>query len=99
MAFVRAVRGQAPVPVTGQEGRDALAIAIEINDAIKVAGLKRGLPNVTVASTEAFGVAPDHVEAAAFAWLAKRTLNRESGNLSSVTGASENSVLGGIYYP
>ena len=61
--------------------------------------LKRGLPNVTVASTEAFGVAPDHVEAAAFAWLAKRTLNRESGNLSSVTGASENSVLGGIYYP
>ncbi len=46
LAFVRAVRGQAPVPVTGQEGRDALAIAIEINDAIKVAGLKRGLPGL-----------------------------------------------------
>lgn len=56
------------------------------------------LPNTEVITTSACGVAPDHVEAAAFAWLAKRTLARESGNVSSVTGASENAILGGIYY-
>ena len=33
-AFVAAVRGEAPVPVTGAEGRAALAVAIEINDTI-----------------------------------------------------------------
>ena len=44
LAFVRAVRGQGPVAVTGQEGREALALAIEINQAIVEAGLQRGLP-------------------------------------------------------
>ena len=44
LAFVKAIRGEAPVPVTGQEGRAALAVAIEINDAIRAAGLQRGLP-------------------------------------------------------
>lgn len=44
LAFVRAVRGQGPVAVTGQEGRAALALAIEINQAIVEAGLQRGFP-------------------------------------------------------
>ncbi len=61
--------------------------------------LAHHLPNVDVTSTQSFGVSPDHVEAAAFAWLARRTLNRQTGNLPSVTGASSGSVLGGIYYP
>jgi len=34
LSFIRAVRGEHPVEVTGQEGRDALAVAIEINEAI-----------------------------------------------------------------
>jgi len=34
LAFVKAIRGEEPVPVTGQEGRNALAVAIEINEAI-----------------------------------------------------------------
>ncbi len=34
LAFVRAIRGEDPVPVTGQEGRNALAVAIGINEAI-----------------------------------------------------------------
>ena len=34
LAFVRAIRGEGPVPVTGQEGRNALAVAIGINEAI-----------------------------------------------------------------
>ena len=34
LSFIGAVKGAHPVEVTGQEGRDALAVAIEINEAI-----------------------------------------------------------------
>jgi anhydro-N-acetylmuramic acid kinase len=44
-----------------------------------------------------YGIHPDHVEAIAFAWLAKQTLNHLTGNLKEVTGAKRNVVLGGIY--
>jgi anhydro-N-acetylmuramic acid kinase len=50
-----------------------------------------------VQSTADFGLHPDHVEAIAFAWLAKQTLNQKTGNLKAVTGASCNVILGGIY--
>jgi predicted dehydrogenase len=33
-AFVAAVKGEAPVPVTGEEGRAALAVALQVNEAI-----------------------------------------------------------------
>lgn len=48
-------------------------------------------------STAEFGIDPDHVEAIAFAWLAKQTLNNLPGNLCSVTGANIPTILGGIY--
>ena len=57
------------------------------------------LPGAPVQTTAAAGIDPLHVEAAAFAWLAHRTLNRQPGNLPAVTGASRPAVLGGIYYP
>jgi anhydro-N-acetylmuramic acid kinase len=50
-----------------------------------------------VSSTELYGIHPDHVEAIAFAWLAKQTLHHLTGNLKEVTGASHNVILGGIY--
>lgn len=50
-----------------------------------------------VQSTADFGLHPDHVEAIAFAWLAKQTLNQKAGNLQSVTGAEKSVILGGIY--
>ncbi len=50
-----------------------------------------------VQSTADFGLHPDHVEAIAFAWLAKQTLNQKTGNLQTVTGARCNVILGGIY--
>jgi predicted dehydrogenase len=34
LSFVRAIKGEQPVEVTGQEGRDALEVAIRINEAI-----------------------------------------------------------------
>lgn len=53
--------------------------------------------NIPVLSTEQRGISPDHVEAIAFAWLARQTLNGLPGNLCEVTGASEPVILGGIY--
>jgi anhydro-N-acetylmuramic acid kinase len=55
------------------------------------------LPAVDVRSTDADGVAPEHVEALAFAWLARRCLQREPGNLPAVTGAAGPRVLGALY--
>lgn len=51
----------------------------------------------SVNSTKSQGISPDHVEAIAFAWLARATLNGQPGNLTEVTGASEPVILGGIY--
>lgn len=50
-----------------------------------------------VTTTEKLGLAPSWVEAAAFAWLAKQTLNRLYGNCPSVTGAKGERILGAIY--
>lgn len=55
------------------------------------------LPDVDVATTDTVGVASDHVEALAFAWLARETLAGRPGNLPAVTGASGPRVLGAIY--
>ena len=59
--------------------------------------LAAALPGITVESTQALGLDPDWVEALAFAWLAKQTLDGLPGNLPSVTGAQSPVVLGGIY--
>jgi len=59
--------------------------------------LKVHAPGVQVASTEAHGLPPLQVEAAAFAWLAAKAMKRETGSLESVTGARGARVLGAIY--
>ena len=50
-----------------------------------------------VAPTSALGIAPDHVEALAFAWLAHRFCQRQPGNLPAVTGARGWRILGALY--
>lgn len=52
---------------------------------------------IAVCSTEVLGVAPNHVEALAFAWLAQRFCLRLPGNLPAVTGARGLRVLGALY--
>jgi anhydro-N-acetylmuramic acid kinase len=59
--------------------------------------LQLALPGVTVSSSDAHGLPPLQVEAAAFAWLARRTIRREAGNLPGVTGAAGSRILGAIY--
>jgi anhydro-N-acetylmuramic acid kinase len=48
-------------------------------------------------STQKAGLDPDAVEAVAFAWLAKCRMENQSGNLTSVTGADDQVILGAIY--
>ncbi|MGB5165682.1 MAG: anhydro-N-acetylmuramic acid kinase, partial [Woeseiaceae bacterium] len=61
--------------------------------------LRHRLKPMTVTSTARHGLDPDWVEAAAFAWLASRTLDGLPGNLPSVTGASAAVVLGTVVDP
>lgn len=62
-----------------------------------MARLQAHAPDVQVASTDAHGLPPLQVEAAAFAWLAAKAMKRETGSLESVTGARGARVLGAIY--
>ncbi|KAN0012665.1 hypothetical protein ACTFIU_007976 [Dictyostelium citrinum] len=50
-----------------------------------------------VSTTDEFGINSQDMEAIAFAWFAKRTLNHQPSNLISVTGASKETILGAIY--
>jgi anhydro-N-acetylmuramic acid kinase len=52
-----------------------------------------------VTTSESLQVPADWVEAMAFAWLAQRRLAGLPGNLPSVTGAHQSTVLGGVYSP
>ena len=67
------------------------------HNAALMTALAERLDPVTITSTATLGLDPDWVEAAAFAWLASRTLANLPGNLPSVTGADKPVVLGGIY--
>ena len=51
----------------------------------------------TVKGTDALGIAPMHVEAIAFAWLAARFCEHLPGNLPAVTGARGPRILGALY--
>ncbi len=55
--------------------------------------IKALMPNVEV------GIAKnaDEIEAMTFAWLAYKRVHKEKVNLKDVTGAKENTILGGIY--
>ncbi len=50
-----------------------------------------------IETSDRHGIDPQLVEASAFAWLARRALRGEPGNLPGVTGAPGPRILGGIY--
>jgi anhydro-N-acetylmuramic acid kinase len=50
-----------------------------------------------VLSTQVLGIEPEHVEALAFAWLARAHVEHATGNVPSVTGARGARVLGALY--
>jgi anhydro-N-acetylmuramic acid kinase len=68
-----------------------------VHNPLTMERLAEQLRPVAVRSTMCIGFDPDWVEAAAFAWLAARTMDGEAGNLPAVTGAKHPVILGGIY--
>ncbi len=53
----------------------------------------------TVHTTEKLGVEPQWIEAAAFGWMAYRTMHKLTSTLPSVTGANTATVAGNIFSP
>ncbi|MCL2830710.1 MAG: anhydro-N-acetylmuramic acid kinase [Betaproteobacteria bacterium] len=51
----------------------------------------------SVESTQTLGLAPDWVEACAFAWLAREFTERRPANLPQATGARGGRILGALY--
>ncbi len=77
--------------------REVLVCGGGARNATLMRALGAALPGRSVRATDADGVAADHVEALAFAWLAREALAGRPGNLPAVTGASGPRVLGAIY--
>ncbi len=90
-SIARAVEAEAP------ECRRIIACGGGVHNENLMQQLQARLPQMTIETSTAHGIDPDHVEAAAFAWLARQTLERRPGNLPAVTGAAHPVVLGGIY--
>jgi anhydro-N-acetylmuramic acid kinase len=55
------------------------------------------LSGARVTTTESYGVGPDWVEGALFAWLARARVCGLPGNIPTVTGARRPAVLGSVY--
>lgn len=55
------------------------------------------LQKTRVATSDMLGIGVDWVEALAFAWLARQTIQGLPGNLPTVTGARGERILGAIY--
>lgn len=68
-----------------------------VHNQFLVSLLHSELHPAAVELTDQYGLNAQWVEAAAFAWLAMRTLSKLPGNLPAVTGASSEAILGGIY--
>lgn len=62
-----------------------------------MARLRALLPSVTILPSDACGLPAQQVEATAFAWLARKTMRRETLDLQSITGTRGARVLGAIY--
>lgn len=94
------------VALTAQSIYDTIAL-MEVDEIYACGGgahntllmdsLKEMLNGKLLSKTDALGVGVDWVEAAAFAWLAKQTLENRPSNLPEATGAAGARVLGAIY--
>ena len=79
------------------DAREVLVCGGGAHNATLMGALARELAPRTVVPTSGRGVAVEHVEALAFAWLAREALAGRPGNLPAVTGAAGPRVLGAIY--
>ena len=77
---------------------EVLACGGGVHNKFLMTRLSENIRGATLSSTADSGLDPDWMEAAAFAWLAMRTVQHLPGNLPSVTGASDSAVLGGVFF-
>ena len=68
-----------------------------IHNTALMSALGDELETICIESTQAYGIDPDWVEAAAFAWLARQHLAGKPGNVPAVTGAHREAVLGKLF--
>jgi anhydro-N-acetylmuramic acid kinase len=95
------------VALTAHSIHDALKKCGDINEvyicgggahnSLLVDALQALLGNAPVQTTKALGIDVDWVEAVAFAWLAKQTIENKPSNLPAVTGAKGLRVLGAVF--
>lgn len=78
--------------------KQVLACGGGVHNTFLMARLGKNIRGATLSSSADYGMDPDWMEAAAFAWLAMRTLEQMPGNVPSVTGASDPAVLGGVFF-
>jgi anhydro-N-acetylmuramic acid kinase len=84
---------------TPAAGADLLVCGGGARNPVLMRRLAEQLPGWQVQSTAEQGLAPEWVEAAAFAWMAWCTLRGVPASLPAVTGAQRAALLGGIYPP
>ena len=77
--------------------RTLLACGGGVHNSALMERLRQLMGSCRVVATDSMGQPADWVEAVAFAWLARRTLQGLSGNLPDVTGARGMRILGAIY--
>ena len=79
------------------DAKEILVCGGGANNGALMAALATALAPRAVTTTAAHGVAVEHVEALAFAWLARETMAGRPGNLPAVTGARGSRILGAIH--
>ena len=90
-SIVRAIRQHAP------NTREIFVCGGGVHNSKLMRRLDQADATMSVSTTLSVGLDPDWVEAAVFAWLARRTMQGQSGNLPSATGATHEVVLGDVH--
>lgn len=59
--------------------------------------LKSENPDINIKTTDALNIHPDWIEAVSFAWFAKQNILKKKINISHITGAKKNAILGAVF--
>ncbi len=97
LAELTAMTCAAGVSSYGKNSKSLIVCGGGAFNAHLMARIQAHLPGLAVMSSEACGLPPMQVEAAAFAWLASQAVNRVTASLPKVTGAKGARILGAIY--
>ena len=93
---LRFAAGATELIVCGGGARNG-ALMARLQQALGRDAASAGAPVPAVRRSDDAGLASNHIEALAFAWLARAALERRPGNLPAVTGARGLRVLGAVY--